>query len=537
MSVVDAGRFCDWRAQGWHGDQTVGDALARAVARYPDARLTWISASRPASANAAELASAAARVAGYLQAAGLRPGDVVASLLPNWFEGTATAIATMTAGFPLLPLVHNIGPSDLTAYLARSKARVVFTPTTWRGRDMGQVIDQGRPPSLRGVVTVGDGKPPGEALTHTSWQQVLEHAPSAGDGSLSADSIAALLFTSGTSSTPKGVLHSHNTLLAAVRGCPVDDFEFRPDLSYFIPAPAGHITNLLFLLRALIQGSTAVLMDEWNTERAHETCMRYRPVWGTGTPFFYHRLFEHEERTASVNRWPKVFQTGGRADLIRLGAARGRTGFRIYGSSEIPCATQSGPDVDLASRAETDGAPADGVQIRIVDPDGADVPQGQAGEIVMRGPQMFVSYLDTPHDWSLGPWFRSGDAGRLGADGRLTVTGRLKDIVRRGGENVAAQEVEEIVSVYPGVLDVAVVAVPDLRMGELVCAVVKAQPGMSIDLDELRAHFAESGIARFKWPEALVVSDETWPRTASGKVIKSELLEQIGPRISGDADR
>lgn len=210
--------------------------------------------------------------------------------------------------------------------------------------------------------------------------------------------------------------------------------------------------------------------------------------------------------------------------LIERAEAAGITAFRSYGSSEHPTVSAGTIADPLGRRAGTDGRLLAGIQVRLVDADGRDVPAGRDGEILTRGPELFTGYNDPALNAAVslpGGWFRAGDVGRTDADGYLTVTDRLKDIIR-GGENISAQEVEDLLVTHPAVADVAVIPVPDRALGERVCAVVVARPGCTFDVEQAREHFAAAGAARQKTPE-LVVMVEELPRTPSGKVRKDVL--------------
>ena len=179
----------------------------------------------------------------------------------------------------------------------------------------------------------------------------------------------------------------------------------------------------------------------------------------------------------------------------------------------------------LGQRAETDGRLLPGNQVRLVAADGRDVPDGQQGEILSRGPELFTGYTDQALNEAAflpGGWFRTGDIGRIDAGGHLTITDRLKDIIIRGGENISSKEVEDLLITHPAVADVAVIPVPDPALGERVCAVVVARPGLTFDVEQAREHFAAAGAARQKTPEVIVLADEL-PRTPSGKVRKDVL--------------
>jgi cyclohexanecarboxylate-CoA ligase len=214
------------------------------------------------------------------------------------------------------------------------------------------------------------------------------------------------------------------------------------------------------------------------------------------------------------------------ADLIRsASAALECTVTRAYGSSEYPTATGSNEQDSLDERACTDGRPMGEARVRVVDQRGADVPPGAVGEVLLRGPELFVGYLDSTLDdaaFDSEQWFRTGDLGRLDADGYLEITGRHKDIIIRGGENISVKEIEDHLLGHPKIADIAVVATPDPVLGERVCAVVVPAADSAVSLQDLAEWLSRAQFAKQKLPERLIVLDEL-PRTASGKVQKFKL--------------
>jgi acyl-CoA synthetase (AMP-forming)/AMP-acid ligase II len=255
----------------------------------------------------------------------------------------------------------------------------------------------------------------------------------------------------------------------------------------------------------------------------------------TASTFFFLSLFDYEASVGLTGQWPATFNTGGATvppSLIEDPDHRGRRGWRSYGSSEIPVVTSGDPDVPLVKRCRSDGRSALGSEIMIVDDDGAGVPMGETGEVLARGPQMFTGYGgdDAMSAQSIAPggWFRTGDLGRLDYSGYLTIVGRMKDIVIRGGENISAKEVEDLLVMHPQVLEAACLPVPDPIYGERMCAVVRPRStGGGITLDDVRQFFRERGVSVRKTPELVAVYAGDWPRTSYGKVLKPALLERL----------
>jgi cyclohexanecarboxylate-CoA ligase len=269
-------------------------------------------------------------------------------------------------------------------------------------------------------------------------------------------------------------------------------------------------------------------MQAWDAARAAELIDRHVVTSCGGAPVQLSGLLDQQAGGTAVLGTLREFLTGAAPvapSLIRRADTAGITAFRSYGSSEHPTVSAGRIADPLDPRADTDGRLLAGNEVRLVDAAGRDVPVGQPGEILTRGPELFSGYTDPALNAAAflpGGWFRTGDIGRVDAGGRLTVTDRLKDIIIRGGENISSKEVEDLLITHPAVADVAVIPVPDPALGERVCAVVVARPGHTFDVEAARAHFAAAGAARQKTPEVIVLADEL-PRTASGKVRKDAL--------------
>jgi cyclohexanecarboxylate-CoA ligase len=280
--------------------------------------------------------------------------------------------------------------------------------------------------------------------------------------------------------------------------------------------------------------ATTVTFDTFGPELVLDAIERYQLVGTGGAPTFLAGILdvlESGHRDLSSLRTFLVGAASVPPELVLRAEAAGIKAFRCYGSSEHPTVTSGTPEDPLETRAYTDGRCLGANEVRIVDDDGRDLPRGSEGEIATRGPELFVGYRDPAlnRDCFLpGGWFRTGDLGIFDANGLLTVTDRKKDIIIRGGENISAKEVEDVLARHPAVSEAAVVAMPDPRLGERVCAVVILR-GRHLDLAVVAEHFSRAGVARQKTPEHLVVVEEL-PRTPAGKVQKFQLRARLGPR-------
>jgi cyclohexanecarboxylate-CoA ligase len=519
--------------QGIDGLPTLAAQISRGAAEHSGVQVVFAGDDGVLDTTLGELVAEAERVAGALQGQGIGPGDVVAVQLGSTYEGAVTQAAVALCGAVLLPIVQIYGPRELAFILGQSGAAVLVLPATFRGREHAAVLfgAMERPPALRTVVVVGDAVPAGiEGAVPFSDLTGRLARPFAAPA-LDRDARAMLVYTSGTTSDPKGVQHSHRSLLAEVFSptVAIHSAGTGRQLAIF---PAGHVAGLLGLLRVLVHGTSTVVLETWNPAHAARLVDEHRLTYGVGAPVQLSGLLDEQARGTATLATLREFMTGAAGvppSLIRRAEAAGITAYRCYGSSEHPTISTGTVDDPLEKRATTDGRIIAGSEVRIVDDEGNDVPAGADGEIASRGGELFLGYTDPELNAGAflpGRWFRTGDVGRLDVDGYLTITDRKKDIIIRGGENISSKQVEDVLAEHPAVLDVAVVGLPDPLMGERVCAVVVLRPGEELGIEEVRTHFAGSGLARQKTPERVEVVD-TLPRTPAGKIQKFELRNRL----------
>ena len=478
------------------------------------------------------LVSDAEKAAAAFQARDIGPGDVVAVQLPGSYEGAVVQTAVALCGAVLLPVVMIYGPREMEFVLRRSGAAAVVVPHEYRGRPHAASVLGGLAglPALKFAVIVGDDGTAGHGTANHGAVGYADLLRRPGGPyrrpSPDPDDRAVLMYTSGTTAEPKGVQHSHRTLLAEATSRVYTSVG--PGAKSLGLFPPGHVAGLLTLLRILLLGTPTVIMQAWAAALAARLIDRHAVTTSGGAPVQLSGLLDQQATGTASLATLGEFLTGAAPvppSLIRRADAAGITAFRSYGSSEHPTVSAGRVTDSLDRRAGTDGRLIAGNEVRVVDPAGRDVPAGRDGEILTRGPELFTGYADQALNAAAilpGRWFRTGDVGRLDADGYLTVTDRLKDIIIRGGENISSKEVEDLLVTHPAVADVAVIPVPDPVMGERVGAVVVTRPGFSFDVDEARAHFAAAGVARQKTPEVVLLVDEL-PRTPSGKVRKDVL--------------
>lgn len=514
-----------WYREGYFRRETVAAALAAAAARSPNTSFRFCSEGGVRETSASELCRDGFRMAGALCGLGVQRGDVFAVALPTSYETAVAYIAALAAGAVLLPIVHTYGPAEFGFMLRQSAARWLVIPDRWRNVDFLERLARAESlPQLRGTLVIGERLP----ANGVSWKALVEHAPDAfvpvhGD----PDAVCLLLYTSGTTSLPKGVKHTHNTLRS--------EWEipfFDNDGVFLNPFPAGHIAGFNYLLRPIVCGVPMVLLDRWDPHLAAELIARYRVRQTGGTPYFLLTLAEAAKadgRDLSSLEFYGIGATSVTPDHVRLGDELLCPTGRTYGMTEHSTVTRSGHQMPFEKRAYTDGRIQPGTEVAILSATGEALAAGGEGEILIRGPELFVGYTDPELDregFAPGGWFRTGDIGRIDAEGYLTITDRLKDIIIRGGENISSREVEDVVARHPAVAEVAAIAMPDRYFGEKVCVFVVARPGAALTLDEVAAHCTASGLARQKTPERLVLVDDL-PHTAAGKLRKAELRRRL----------
>jgi acyl-CoA synthetase (AMP-forming)/AMP-acid ligase II len=512
-----------WRELGVYSELTVGTALAQGAAAHPDDAIVFAAVDGATDqATLASLHAGGRRLAAALHRIGVRPGEAVAVQAPADRTSTELIEALWLLGTVVVPLVAAYGPAEIGHIVQESGATTYVSPASWRGVEhAARAVEHASSWGLKHVVTLGGNAPPGAvALTAVPGDvEVPRAVPAPAD-------VCCILYTSGSTAAPKGAQHSHETLLAGVTAVPAD-----PSTRTLATFPAGHIASLLGLLRPLAVGGTTVVMDRWSARRAAELIEEHALTFGSGTPFFLAGLLDQAERAGRDVSTLRTFLCGAASvppSLVARAAAHGIVSWRTYGATEHPAISTGVADDPVDKRMHTDGRVTPGNEVRLVDALGNDVPAGEEGEILSRGPKQFLGYRDASLDGDafLGSWFRTGDLGRFDDDGYLIVTDRVKDIIIRGGENISAREVEDALAGHPGVEEVAVCAAPDDTWGERVCAFVRPAPGPPPTLEALAQHVAAAGLAAHKAPAQLVVLDD-FPRTSAGKIRKQDLRASL----------
>jgi cyclohexanecarboxylate-CoA ligase len=477
---------------------TIGRALSAAAQMHPDDSLTFAQVEgRTTALTLAELWENAQRTAGCLVSAGFQPGEPVVLQAPTDAVSTEIMIALWSLGTVPVPVAVTASPEEVGHIAQETASHSAIIAPQWRGRDLAtELASNAASLGLERIVTLGHDGPKGTipfGSLDISPIPTHETRPS---------QVACVLYTSGSTAAPKGVMHSHETLLSGLGAVPVDVASRM--LATF---PAGHVASLLGLLRPLTSGGTTVLMDRWSPRAAAELIEDYRITVSAGTPFFLSTLLDEAERARRDISSLKRFLVGAAAvppSLVDRSESAGIVSWRTYGSTEHPAISAGGPDDPSSKRRLTDGRVGPGNAVRLIDENGDDVSPGQEGEVISRGPKQFLGYQDPSVDtdaFTDMTWFRTGDLARFDEDGYLVVTDRLKDIIIRGGENISAREIEDVLARHPSIQEVAVCAAPDAVWGEAVCAVVIVRPERDAPkLEDLESVVAAAGLQLTRCP-------------------------------------
>jgi acyl-CoA synthetase len=523
LRSVPADLVTRYRDNGWWDDNTLGSMVQSGLRNASGAAFTVCSKFRPWAGTFGEVDRAARCLASSLRARGVGPGDVVVFQLPNWVESGVTFWAAAYLGAVVVPVVHFYGAKEVDYILRTTSPDVVVTADRFGHCDYlttyGELLD--RSPCKTWLV-VGESEMSGLPGGPRPFESMLVADPIAEPVAVDPDSPAVIGFTSGTTRDPKGVVHSHRTITFETRQL---DYMYPPGgPAQITGAPVGHFIGMLnAFMVPLIRDRPVNLVDVWDPAEILRIMREKDLGVAGGATFFLASLLDHRDWSDELLPLMPFAGLGGSpvpvAFMQRL-AGLGITSFRSYGSTEHPSITGCLLSEPEAKRLRTDGRALPGVEVRL----------GEDDEIWSRGPDCFMGYTDpdlTSSVFDSDGWYRTGDVGVLDDDGYLTITDRVSDVIIRGGENISAQEVEELLMALDAVTEVAVVAAPDERLGEHAAVFVRVREGWAPPtLEQVRAHLESRGLARQKWPESLEVMSD-FPRTASGKVQKFRLRAQL----------
>jgi len=504
-------------ADGWWRRDTMADALIGEAAANPDRILLVDGETRLSAVALHDKAQTLAQA----MLARFAPGSVVSFMLPNWHEAAIVYAAATLAGMVAHPILPSLRDHDLRFMLGDIGSRMIFVPAMFRGHDYGAMLARvgdalERPPEV--VVLRGDAGP------HTAFASLLDTNSTVALPALDADAVRMVMYTSGTTGRPKGVMHTHNSLGALIRQIGAH-WCIDPGDRFLVPSPNSHIGGSIYAFETpLMLGTTAILMQNWDADAAIDLMLGERCTHMAGATPFLQQLLAAARKAGTNLPDLKLFICGGAsvpAALIREAAGYFERAVvsRVYGSTEVPVTTVGVIDRgDPDHAADTDGRPGIAT-IRIA----------EQSEIRAKGPQMLVGYVHSEDEagaFDAEGFFRTGDQGQLVDGDHLIVTGRIKDLIIRNGENISPKEIEDLLAGHPAIAEIAIVGVPHLRTGERAVAVIVPRDGATPDVAMLGEYLAGFGVARFKYPEDVALW-ESLPRNDAGKVLKQQIRASL----------
>jgi cyclohexanecarboxylate-CoA ligase len=534
-TTLTPARATSMRAQGWWKEKTINDYFRDALRAYPTktalvASVQGVAAPRRISYS--ELDSLVVTTAASLRAMGVGHGDVVSMQLPNVWEFVVVALAASRIGAVVNPLMPILRERELAYMLEFCEAKVLIVPARYRGHDHAAMARSLLPqlPQLKRLVVVGEDGPDGFTQALLSPATPVVNADAA---LLKADEVTLLMFSSGTTGAPKGVMHTSNTLLSTLRTS-IEDLHLTPQDVVLAASPVGHLMGYAYTtMMPLMLGATIVLMDVWEPVAALALMRSEKVSYSSAaTPFLADLVTAVEGGDPGAPSF-RLFGCAGAPIppvlIERATKAMNLTVCSIWGMTELAAGTLTQIERARELSALADGRAVRGNEVKVIDEHGKIAAIGATGRLMFRGASLFVGYLKRAdlNGVDADGWFDTGDlAYMLNNEGYIRIDGRSKDIIIRGGENVPVFEIEGLLLRHPAVAGVAIVGFPDDRLGERACAFVVVKPGQSFDMNDLTSYMQASQTAKQYWPERLVLCDEL-PKTATGKIQKFKLREQV----------
>lgn len=523
------------KTSGFWIDKTMDDFMSVAVAASPNKEA--LIAYRHDQSDSQrftyrELSEKINLAAQSLHAMGIRWGDVVSVQLPNWWEFVVITLACGRIGAVMNPLMHIFRERELTYMIGFAKSKVLFIPKKYRDFDFESMIEGMRQdlPDLAHVVVVdGAGSNSFENFLTSDGLDANLSIPN-GAFPLKPDDLAVLMFTSGTTGSPKGVMHTSNTLVSCMNALS-HRFGVGDQDVYLASTPVGHMTGYVaVVLIGLRNGGKVVLQDFWDPLQGVAIMVKEQvSYFAASTPFLNDICDVVEAQKLRLPHLRSFLCGGAPIPPVLIDRARDRVGIRVcslWGMTEILSGTLTEPARSIDKSSSSDGRVLEGMDILIVDDSGARLPQGQTGRLWVRGAQVFLGYFKQAdiQAFNAEGWFDSGDLAYMDTEGYIRIAGRTKDVLIRGGENVPVVEIEGLLLKHPAIKGVSIVGFPDLRLGERACAFVVLRDMSTFTLKDLQDYMAASKVAKQYWPEKVEVLDQL-PVTPSGKIQKFKLKD------------
>lgn len=528
--------------KGYWSNKTLLDCWEETVERFPNRE--YIVDDRGFRYTYEEMDQAAAKVAAWLLEQGIKPGDTISYQLPVWCDFAMITIACYKAGCVAHPISMSYVESELIRSMNQTEGKVYFGTTTFRKTNYEERIlaAKGEIPSLGKIVFLDYVSE--KTSDYPTLGEILEqYEPLKKEAcvhSRTGQDVAVILCTSGTTGGTKGVLLTHDNVRYSEEVFN-RELELTEEDIMFMPAPLHHATGFHHAIIApMLHGAKVVLQQIYKCREAIALMNEEKCTYSMGaTPFIYDILRELE---ASGDELPylKFYLCGGApvpGYMVQKAWKYNIILCEVYGSTESVPHTYVRPDEALELNGTTSGRALEGIQVRVVDDDGNDVPSGVPGEELSRGPNVFVGYLKdraiTDSVLDDDGWFHSGDLCVMDEKGNIHIIGRKKDMIVRGGENLNSNEINDNLEGCPGIGEHTIIGMPDERLGERICAfVVPNEEGKNLVLEDILAYLQGKDIPKRLWPERLELIDQI-PHTASGKVKKYLLQEELEKRLKG----
>lgn len=522
-------------------NKTILDYLKEAVTSNPD-KLAIVD--RKSRYTYKELSELVDRAALGLLELGLKKGDVISIQLPNWNEFVILHLAITRIGAITNPLVPIYRDREIRFMAKMAESKMIIVPDEFRGFNYPDMIKRLLPewPSMQHVFVLGDHVPEGmnslSSFLNEPWERRRDRAE-LDQIQLDPNELVEVIFTSGTTGEPKGVMHTHNTVLTA----PVywiDHLSLTADDVVFMASTFAHQTGFLYgVCLPIIFGGTAIYQDIWNPNEFLELIEKERITFTTSaTPFLQDVIQAERIEDFDISSLRVFIAVGAPIPRAVVKQADEKLPCKIlsgWGQTEDGMVTATLIDDTEEKLTSTDGAPFPGMEIKVVDPQGRTLPPNVEGNLLCRGPALFVGYLkrleQTKSEFD-GDWFMTGDRAFMDQDGYIRIAGRSKDIIIRGGENIPVAYVENVLYEHPDIANVQIVAMPDARLQERACAFITMKPDKeALTLETMKQFLEAKGLTKQYWPEHLEVIDQ-FPTTPSGKIQKFRLRELIKEKMT-----
>ena len=535
---IDKQRKSEYYDKGYWSDKTLNDYWNEQVEHYGYCRC--VSDDLGSCFTFKQVEEKAERLASWLYDVGVRQGDVVAFQLPPWAEFYVVVVACFKLGAVCNPISVTFNGEDLVYSLNLVEARAFICPTFHHKTNFEEqilsVVERIPTLDMRSIIVHDKIKPAEFCVTLN--EVIISHAPLHDSLSCESDDITLILMTSGTTGRPKAAMFTHNSLVFSARTF-IRRLHLKQSDVMFMPAPLNHATGFKFgLLTPMLLGGCVVFQHEFHPEKAIDLIDKNGVTWSMGaTPFLYDLFNYADERQVSFGSL-KLYVCGGAAvpsSMVQRAHDHGIALCECYGSTESSPHVMVPPEKYLVWNGAWSGVACDGIEVKVVDERGIEVPLGTQGEEISRGPQMFSGYYKNPEvtakNLTEDGWFYSGDLCCCDQEGRIQITGRKKEIIIRGGENISLNEIDERLQGCPGIQAHATVGVPDERMGERICTFIVCDKKSKPTLESIASYLDSKGVAKRLRPERIEFIDAI-PMTDSGKIKRHVLSEELIHRLS-----